>query len=138
MARRSIEDGSADCVTYGSSAEIDLSFQLVCSNTTGYVRYWYHCGMSASVSGRSVTSSCSESGRAVYCTFQLRRGGLHKHQHERNVGAPDVQAHLSQQRRHLAAMVGLMVEHVREQDPLGDGAGLAVDPARVRQRLREP
>src|SRR5262245_42352570 len=58
--------------------------------------------------------------------------------HEWNVGASDVEAHLREQGCDLAAMVGLMIEHVRDQRPFRNGASLAVDLADVGQRLRKP
>ena len=58
--------------------------------------------------------------------------------HERQVGAAHVEPVLREQRRHLAAMVRLVVEEMGDEQPARPRARGAVDLARVGERLGEP
>src|SRR5215813_13219633 len=68
-----------------------------------------------------------------------RRPGRSLHRHERQIGIAGFAARLRQHAMHLAAMVRLMVEHMRDQEPFRlaqfplDGAGVIGEFARKRR-----
>ena len=85
---------------------------------------------------RHLCVGCAE--RDVWCNDGSGTRIPFECRHEWNVGAADVDTQLKEQGRDLAAVVGLMVEHVSNEYPFRDGANLAVDLAGVGERFREP
>src|SRR6185436_9171405 len=61
-----------------------------------------------------------------------------EHRQQGNVRRAHVHAEPGEDGMHLAAMVGLMIEHLEHQDELGRGLCKAVELARPGQRGREP